>query len=116
MCNERLCRVHSICNNSDSNTTTLEAIPIITVINRNKTLDWNYKVTSGSIVATRDDHLWVSNLNLYMFQNQLARGDLVDVKVDLGEEVNVNYCGIHLVLEQVTKSEGENSIIVVEEE
>ncbi|GFY80647.1 disease resistance protein (TIR-NBS-LRR class) family [Actinidia rufa] len=67
------------------------------------------------IEVSRDDHLWVSHLPFYMFRNQLCRGDLVEVEVNLGEEVNVKRCGIHLVLEQVTKLD-EDSIVVVDEE
>ncbi|XP_057495794.1 disease resistance protein RUN1 [Actinidia eriantha] len=100
-----LCIVYSA--NSDS----VEAYPAIKVINKTKTLDWTYLPPFRLIEVSRDDHLWV----IHLPPSKLCKGDLVVVEVELGEEVNVNRCGIHLVLEQVTKSD-EDSIVEVDEE
>ncbi|GFY80675.1 disease resistance protein (TIR-NBS-LRR class) family [Actinidia rufa] len=49
-----MCMVYSA--NSDS----VEAYPIIKVINKTKTLDWTYLPPFRPIEVSRDDHLWVS--------------------------------------------------------
>ncbi|GFY80678.1 hypothetical protein Acr_01g0004870 [Actinidia rufa] len=100
-----LCIVYSA--NSDS----VEAYPAIKVINKTKTLDWTYLPPFRLIEVSRDDHLWV----IHLPPSKLCKGDLVNVEVNFGKEVNVNRCGIHLVLEHVTKSD-EDSIVEVDEE
>lgn len=77
--------------------------PLYTKIsNKTKDLDWVYGPLCFGIPEADEDLVWLSH---WKFGSQLESGDLIDVKIVVGECFQVKECGIHLVY---TKQEEED--------
>ncbi|XP_043715485.1 disease resistance protein RPV1-like [Telopea speciosissima] len=70
--------------------------PKATFINRNNYLEWKYGPIVNGVSETNLDHIWVSNISEAKFVDRLEGGDQVDVSIEIGDNIQVKKCGIHL--------------------
>ncbi|KAJ4970425.1 hypothetical protein NE237_003524 [Protea cynaroides] len=83
---------------------------VMSVHDKDSGLRWQEPLASRSFPITRQNQMWIGHMPHTKFGYPLATGDILEVSLKVGDRIQVNKCGFHLVYQLNEEgSDSENS-------